>query len=92
LPSFYCVEGGHEHETNLWDLETVPDLGGFAAANDLVGKSDGEPLKPQNLPASVWRRPVCADQDTCVSGWQVAHLLQIPRRRGATLSTKFTTN
>jgi predicted PolB exonuclease-like 3'-5' exonuclease len=24
----------------VWDLETVPDLGGFAAANDLVGKSD----------------------------------------------------
>jgi len=21
----------------VWDLETVPDLGGFAAANDLVG-------------------------------------------------------
>jgi hypothetical protein len=26
----------------VWDLETVPDLGGFAAANDLVGKSDIE--------------------------------------------------
>jgi hypothetical protein len=24
------------------DLETVPDLGGFAAGNDLVGKSDVE--------------------------------------------------
>jgi hypothetical protein len=24
----------------VWDLETVPDIGGFAAANDLVGKSD----------------------------------------------------
>jgi hypothetical protein len=24
----------------VWDLETVPDLGGFAAAHDLVGKSD----------------------------------------------------
>jgi hypothetical protein len=21
----------------VWDLETVPDLGGFAVANDLVG-------------------------------------------------------
>ena len=21
----------------VWDLETVPDLGGFAAANDLIG-------------------------------------------------------
>ena len=26
----------------VWDLKTVPDLGGFAAANDLVGKSDVE--------------------------------------------------
>ena len=26
----------------VWDLETVPDLGGFAAANDLVGKSNVE--------------------------------------------------
>lgn len=25
-----------------WDLETVPDLAGFATANDLVGKSDTE--------------------------------------------------
>jgi hypothetical protein len=24
----------------VWDLETLPDLAGFAAANDLVGKSD----------------------------------------------------
>jgi predicted PolB exonuclease-like 3'-5' exonuclease len=26
----------------VWDLETVPDLRGFAAANDLIGKSDVE--------------------------------------------------
>jgi hypothetical protein len=26
----------------VWDLETVPDLGGFAAASDLIGKSDAE--------------------------------------------------
>jgi hypothetical protein len=26
----------------VWDLETVPDLAGFAAANDLVGKLDLE--------------------------------------------------
>jgi len=26
----------------VWDRETVPDLAGFAAANDLVGKSDAE--------------------------------------------------
>jgi predicted PolB exonuclease-like 3'-5' exonuclease len=26
----------------VWDLETVPDLKGFAAANDLEGKTDDE--------------------------------------------------
>ena len=26
----------------IWDLETVPDLGGFAAANGLVGKAEAE--------------------------------------------------
>jgi hypothetical protein len=26
----------------VWDLETVPDLAGFAAANDLVSKSAAE--------------------------------------------------
>jgi hypothetical protein len=26
----------------VWDLETVPDLSGLAAANDLIGKSDVE--------------------------------------------------
>ena len=42
----------------VWDLETVPDLGGFAAANDIVGKSDVEvreaigdtPLAPYTWP------------------------------------------
>ena len=35
----------------VWDLETIPDLGGFAAANDLVGKSDVafEPTKSAGL-------------------------------------------
>src|SRR6476659_9801657 len=26
----------------VWDLETAPDLAGFAAANDLVGKPDAD--------------------------------------------------
>ena len=29
-------------EIIVWDLETVPDLTRFAAANDLVGKSNVE--------------------------------------------------
>ena len=26
----------------VWDLETVPDIAGYAAANGLIGKSDEE--------------------------------------------------
>jgi hypothetical protein len=37
----------------VWDLETVPDLAGFAAANDLVGKSAG--LPPLSVPGTSWR-------------------------------------
>jgi hypothetical protein len=37
---------GAEH--HCWDIETVPDLRGFAAANGLIGKS-GRRL------ASLWR-------------------------------------
>jgi hypothetical protein len=43
------------------DLETVPDLAGFAAANDLVGKSDVEVRQAigdsaTRLPMN-WKRP-----------------------------------
>jgi len=31
-----------EQSVIVWDLGTVPDTAGFAAANDLVGKSDVE--------------------------------------------------
>jgi hypothetical protein len=31
-----------EHGVIVWDLETVPDLAGFAAANDLAGKPDAD--------------------------------------------------
>jgi len=44
----------------VWALETVPDLGGFAAANDLVGKSDVEVQETQQDQAFF---PGCANQD-----------------------------
>jgi hypothetical protein len=47
----------------VWDLETVPDLGGFAAANDLVGKSDvevreaiGDKFPNQGIVSDQYRR------------------------------------
>src|ERR1700758_4863609 len=45
----------------LWDLETVPDLGGFAAANDLVGKSDVEVREAigDKFPKHIYHSFVC---------------------------------
>jgi len=43
----------------VWDLETVPDLGGFAAANDLVGKSDVEVREALKFPKHIYHSIVC---------------------------------
>ena len=45
----------------VWDLETVPDLGGFAAANDLVGKSDVEVREAlgDKFPKHIYHSIVC---------------------------------
>jgi hypothetical protein len=43
------------------DLETVPDLAGFAAANDLVGKSDAEVREAigEKFPKHIYHSIVC---------------------------------
>ena len=45
----------------VWDLETVPDLPGFAAANDLVGKSDVEVREAigDKFPKHIYHSIVC---------------------------------
>jgi len=45
----------------VWDLETVPDLSGFAAANQLVGKSDDEVRGAlgDKFPKHVYHSIVC---------------------------------
>src|SRR5215468_8071839 len=45
----------------VWDLETVPDLAGFAAANDLVGKSDAEVREAigEKFPKHIYHSIVC---------------------------------
>jgi predicted PolB exonuclease-like 3'-5' exonuclease len=44
-----------------WDLETVPDLAGFAAANGLVGKSDVEVREAMGdkFPKHIYHSIVC---------------------------------
>jgi predicted PolB exonuclease-like 3'-5' exonuclease len=45
----------------VWDLKTVPDLAGFAAANDLVGKSDVEVREAigDKFPKHIYHSIVC---------------------------------
>ena len=45
----------------VWDLETVPDLGGFAAANDLVGKTDADIREAlgNKFPKHIYHTIVC---------------------------------
>jgi Predicted 3'-5' exonuclease related to the exonuclease domain of PolB len=45
----------------VWDLETVPDLLGFAAANDLVGKTDEEVREAlgDKFPKHIYHSIVC---------------------------------
>ena len=51
----------HEPSVIVWDLETVPDLAGFAAANDLVGKSDAEIREAigEKFPKHIYHSIVC---------------------------------
>jgi 3'-5' exonuclease len=45
----------------VWDIETVPDLRGFAAANDLVGKGDAEvrAVLGDKFPKHIYHSIVC---------------------------------
>jgi hypothetical protein len=56
---FKCIL--HETKRLVWDLETLPDLPGFAAANDLVGKSDVEVREAigDKFPKHIYHSIVC---------------------------------
>ena len=45
----------------VWDLETVPDHPGFAAANDLVGKRDADVREAlgNRFPKHIYHTIVC---------------------------------
>jgi 3'-5' exonuclease len=45
----------------VWDLETVPDLAGFAAANDLVGESEADirAVLGNKFPKHIYHTIVC---------------------------------
>jgi predicted PolB exonuclease-like 3'-5' exonuclease len=45
----------------VWDLETVPDLSGFATANDLVGKTEADirAVLGSKFPKHIYHTIVC---------------------------------
>jgi 3'-5' exonuclease len=57
----------------VWDLETVPDLGGFAAANDLVGKSEVEVREAigDKFPKHIYHSIVCIG--ALIAHWEADH-------------------
>jgi 3'-5' exonuclease len=57
----------------VWDLETVPDLGGFAAANDLIGKSDAEVREAigEKFPKHIYHSIVCIG--ALIAHWEPDH-------------------
>jgi hypothetical protein len=57
----------------VWDLETVPDLAGFAAANDLVGKSEVEVREAigDKFPKHIYHSIVCIG--ALVAHWEPDH-------------------
>src|SRR5215472_1598716 len=57
----------------VWDLETVPDLRGFAAAHDLVGKSDAEVREAigDKFPKHIYHSIVCIG--ALIAHWEPDH-------------------
>jgi 3'-5' exonuclease len=57
----------------VWDLETVPDLSRFAAANDLVGKSDVEVREAigEKFPKHIYHSIVCIG--ALIAHWEQDH-------------------
>jgi 3'-5' exonuclease len=55
------VTTGMKPSVIVWDLETVPDLGGFAAAHDLVGKCNVEVREAigDKFPKHIYHSSVC---------------------------------
>jgi hypothetical protein len=57
----------------IWDLETVPDLSGFAVANDLIGGSDAEVREAigNKFPKHIYHSIVCIG--ALVAHWEPDH-------------------
>lgn len=57
----------------VWDLETVPDLRGFAAANGLVDKTDEEVREAigDRFPKHIYHSIVCIG--ALVAHWENDH-------------------
>ena len=61
LPSKCCQARDMPDHVIVWDLETVPDIAGYAAANGLTGKSDEEIREAlgNKFPKHIYHSIVC---------------------------------
>ncbi len=64
------------NEIMVWDLETVPDLEGFAKANNLIGKADSEIRAAigEEFPKLIYHSIVCIGAllaKRTAGGWEV---------------------
>ena len=57
----------------VWDLETVPDLAGFAAASGLIGKSDTEVREAMGdkFPKHIYHSIICIG--ALIAHWEPDH-------------------
>jgi len=68
----------------VWDIETVPDLKGFAAANGLDGKSDDEIRKAMGdkFPKHIYHSIICIGALVAhreeAAGWSMRLAHRIP--------------
>jgi hypothetical protein len=64
----------------VWDLETVPDLAGFAAANNLVGQRDADIRETlgNRFPKHIYHTIVCVSARSSLTGRaNVARILSL---------------
>ena len=79
----------HSAHVIVWDIETIPDLKGFAAANGHVGKSDDEVRAElgDKFPKHIYHSIICIGALVAhreETGHWIVVALGGPARRGAT--------
>ena len=81
--AFYATFQAMNARVIVWDLETVPDLRGFAAANNLAGKTDEDVRSAmgEKFPKHIYHSRVCIG----ALGWRTGRKITGPLMPSGTL-------